>query len=148
MKRARRERERKRLKVRDFNEEDEVEFDEYGRRIEKRFKDFVKQNVENSQQFVYENEKRQQDNRQKSAQRHFEAKEVREIEAALDYRLKLLSLQKWDFLRQERRKKEEMVEERLRQRRQMHKILILAKTYDVIKQVRKKFDERCEKIRI
>ena len=37
-----------------------------------------------------------------------------------------------------------MIDERLRQRFQMHKLLILINTYDVIKAVRKKFDEKCD----
>ena len=109
--------------------------------------DFIKLNSEKTEMWAYETEHKKQHFREVSQERAVTAKMVREIEAAKDYRKKFLSLSKWDFLRQERRKKEEMIDERLRQRRQMNKILILASTYDLIKIVRQKFEVRRAEIR-
>mmetsp|Transcript_36499 Transcript_36499/g.44594 ORF Transcript_36499/g.44594 Transcript_36499/m.44594 type:complete len:89 (+) Transcript_36499:344-610(+) len=71
----------------------------------------------------------------------------REYRTETAYRKNVLSLSKWDFLRNRKAESEAFVAETLRQRRQMKKLLIMAARHEFISQICKTFRDRVEAIR-
>ena len=66
---------------------------------------------------------------------------TRTINEKQDFRFNLLSLQKWDFIRMKRAEFERNIEERLRQRRQMRKLVIHARKQEIIEFIARKYKE-------
>ena len=80
--------------------------------------------------------------------RQFSAKMNRDYLKEEAYRKNVLSLSKWDFLRQRKAEADAFVAETLRQRRQMTKLLIMRTRHDNIVGLFHKFRARVEEIRM
>ena len=76
------------------------------------------------------------------------AKGIREVTKENDFRFKLLSLQKWDYIRMKRGEYEDNIAERLRQRQQMTQLLIHAFKNSYVKTIWGKFEERRAHLRL
>ena len=103
--------------------------------------DFVVINIEKSETFAEQNYHKSMRNQQIRHARYASAKAVRKEQIEEKHRLNVLSLQKWDFLRQKRAEAEDNVMERLRQQSQMKALLIMAARHQFLLTILNKFED-------